>query len=87
MNDLKAGDLIEQAIIGEQRQLMLKAKRSDPEVMTEAFAFFQRLRQGSDLGQFISNVDVVRNRIRIRIDHSATLQQLINHRIALDRLS
>jgi len=39
MDDLKGTDLIEQAIIGEKRQLMLKAECSDPEVMTEAFHF------------------------------------------------
>jgi hypothetical protein len=39
VNDLKGTDLIEQSIVGEKRQLVLKAECSDPEIVTEAFAF------------------------------------------------
>jgi|GEM_PF-3119044 len=78
MNDFESADLVEQTVICQKGKVMLEAECGDPEIVTERFAFFERLRNGSSLGQIVSDANVKRDRIEISSDYRATPRQRLD---------
>jgi hypothetical protein len=73
----ECADLIKQRIVGQKREPMLKAEGRDPDVVSETFAFLERMRNGTCFGQIVPNTDVERDGVEIRCDYLATSGQCI----------
>ena len=83
MNHFECADLIKQRIVGQKRELMLTAQGRDPDVMSEPFSFFERLRNRTAFGQIVSDADVERDGVEICGDHLAASNQRVHLRSVL----
>jgi len=78
MDDFQVADLVEQGVVCQKWQVKLETECGDPEIVSECFAFFEGLRNGSDSGQNVSYADVKRNRLEIGKEHLATASQRLH---------
>ena len=83
MNHFECADLVKQRIVGQKGELMLKAQGRDPEVVSEPFAFFERIWNGTRFGQIVSDTNVERDCVEICGDHFAAGDQRVNLRSVL----
>lgn len=78
MNDFECADLIKQRVVGQKGELMLKAQGRDPDVVSEPFAFFERMRNGTRFGQIVSDTNIEWDCVEIRGDHLAASYQRVH---------
>jgi hypothetical protein len=51
MDHFESTNFVEEPIVGQKRKLMLKTERCNPDIVTEASTFFERLRHGPNSGR------------------------------------
>lgn len=77
MNDFECAHPIQVAIIGQEREPVLKTQCGDPDIVMKSFSCFFSCGERAAMKHLLAHRDIVGNCLRVRSDDAADFDQLI----------